>query len=200
MSLQIFTRAKTFSSALALLAVTLLCASPGQASWKVKFDRTPTDMKGQSVHPFFLEKETVREPASPAPAALAVEPLPELMPAHELSLILSEGGFSPQKLHIKKGELYRVTVVNVSTTYRNSSFVIPSMAIYEGAYFAQPKTFQLQADQEGLFQFLSPESGTRGELVVYETAPAPSPIAPPAEELGEPQLIPLRIPTSAGRD
>ena len=135
-----------------------------------------------------------------APSPVLRGALPELMPVQEISLILTDEGFAPAKLHVKRGEAYQVTVVNVSGAHRNSSLVIPSLSIYEGIFFATPSTFQIQADHEGLFHFLSPESGTRGELVVYEVPAqgAPSPVGPVEQMHGveveapsPPGLVPL---------
>ncbi len=226
----IFTRARIFNS-LAALMVMVLCW-PAQADWKVRFDRKATDMRGNTSRPFVLELDNSTGHQAPSPEAspewarypnelrapsprkagdvgsgVLKNALPELMPTQEISLIMSDKGFAPKKLHLRRGESYAVTVVNVSSSHRNSSFVVPSLSIYEGTFFASPSTFHIQADQEGLFHFLSPESGIRGEIVVYESPQAaPSPkggeeLGPEAGELEAPSLgnVPLRVPTSAGR-
>jgi hypothetical protein len=208
-STQISTRASTYNKIIiAALSALLLAPSLAEAGWKFKFNREATDMRGQKIRPFGVEAETEEANSAPKwvktplPVSPTIkDPLPTLMPNQELSLILTDSGFSPQKLHIKRGESYLVTVVNVSKHHKNSSFVIPSLSVYEGAYFADPVQIEIHAGEEGLYQFLSPESGVRGELVVYEPpAKLPEEVKPVEEPIDPPKVLPLRLPTSVGRD
>lgn len=156
-----FTRAKLFTSVLAVILLPTLAF----AEWNVDFSRRFQKTKSQDL----------REPAS---QELPVE-VPQSTPSfvdsvfqtsdvdQEIVVLNTEKGFVPGTVRVKKGLNYQIHVVNVNDKEKNVSFVLDSFSEHHATFYGKIKTFMIRPQKEGVFRFVSPETAAQGKLVVY---------------------------------
>ncbi len=167
------TRAKLFTSSILLLVT----VSVAQAEWKVDFSRRTQETR----------KEDLRGPASadlpqvaPAPVAASPEAQPPSFfeslfqsgdVAQEIVVLNTEKGFIPSTIRVKKGLNYQIHVVNVNEKEKNVSFVLDSFSEHHATFFGKIKSFVVRPVKEGVYKFVSPETGAQGKLVVFPDGP-----------------------------
>jgi plastocyanin len=99
----------------------------------------------------------------------AVQPVE---PTNQIVILNTERGFVPDKVHVKKGEAYKVHVVNINMREKNTSFIMDSFTQSHNTVFATEKTFNIEPQVEGVYSYQCPETGMQGQLVVVsEEAP-----------------------------
>ena len=166
-------RAKLFTSLLALVA-----ATNAGAEWKVDFSRRMNETR----------KEDMRGPAStdvpqavPVPAAPAAgAPQPSFFEtifqgndvAQEIVVLNTEKGFVPSTIRVRKGLNYQIHVVNVNDKEKNVSFVLDSFSEHHATFYGKIKSFVVRPVKEGVYKFVSPETGAQGKLVVSPDSPS----------------------------
>lgn len=99
----------------------------------------------------------------------AVQPVE---PTNQIVILNTERGFVPDKVHVKKGEAYKVHVVNINMREKNTSFIMDSFTQSHNTVFATEKTFNIEPQVEGVYSYQCPETGMQGQLVVVSDAPA----------------------------
>ncbi len=87
-------------------------------------------------------------------------------PTQEIVILNTVNGFVPETVRLKKGGNYRVHVVNVNEKEKNSSFILDAFSEHHATFFGQQKSFQITPKVDGIFSFISPETGKQGRLVV----------------------------------
>ena len=95
----------------------------------------------------------------------AVQPVE---PANQIVILNTEAGFIPDKVRVKKGESYKVHVVNINMREKNVSFIMDSFTQSHNTVFAQSKTFNIEPQVEGVYSYQCPETGVQGQLVVVD--------------------------------
>lgn len=161
-------RAKLFTSLLFLTGV-------AHADWKVDFSRRMDNTR----------KEDLREPASAdvpqvAPQPSAGAPQPGFFEtifqgndvAQEIVVLNTEKGFVPSTLRVRKGLNYQIHVVNVNEKEKNVSFVLDSFSEHHATFYGKIKSFVVRPVKEGVYKFVSPETGAQGKLVVSPDSPS----------------------------
>ena len=93
----------------------------------------------------------------------AVQPVE---PSNQIVILNTEAGFVPDKVRVKKGESYKVHVVNINMREKNVSFIMDSFTQSHNTVFAQSKTFNIEPQVEGVYSYQCPETGVQGQLVV----------------------------------
>lgn len=93
----------------------------------------------------------------------AVQPVE---PVNQIVILNTEAGFVPDKVRVKKGESYKVHVVNINMREKNVSFIMDSFTQSHNTVFAQSKTFNIEPQVEGVYSYQCPETGVQGQLVV----------------------------------
>lgn len=94
-------------------------------------------------------------------------------PTQDIVILNTEKGFIPETLHLKKGQSYRVHVVNVNGKEKNTSFVLDSFSEHHATFFGEEKNFQLSPKVDGTFSFQCPETSQQGKIIVYsESVPS----------------------------
>jgi plastocyanin len=93
----------------------------------------------------------------------AVQPVE---PSNQIVILNTESGFVPAKVRVKKGESYKVHVVNINMREKNVSFIMDSFTQSHNTVFAQSKTFNIEPQVEGVYSYQCPETGIQGQLVV----------------------------------
>jgi len=152
-NLQIFTRESLY------IKIILACLLVVPAiAWDVDFSRRAKDMQ--------------RSPASIEAAKFKV-PAPKLLQnafpssaSHEVVILSTEKGFIPAKIQLKKGERYKIHVVNVNQKDKNVSFILDSFAQHFGTFYGRTKSFELEPSKEGIYSYISPELGAEGKIIV----------------------------------
>lgn len=98
-----------------------------------------------------------------------------LEPTQEIVILNTEKGFVPETLRLKRGQNYKISVVNVNEKEKNTSFILDAFSEHHGTFFGQPKTFELSPKVEGVFSFQCPETAKQGHIVVTPEADARRP-------------------------
>lgn len=98
----------------------------------------------------------------------------------DLVIINTEKGLLPGKIQIKRNQRYRVHVVNVNQRQKNLSFMLDAFSQHHGTYFGQPVVFEIEPRKEGIFDFQCPETGEKGQFVVFASD---TPIESPLESI-----------------
>lgn len=91
-------------------------------------------------------------------------------PTQELVILNTEKGFVPDTVRLKKGQNYKIHVVNVNDKEKNTSFILDAFSEHHGTFFGQPKTFEVSPKVEGIFSFQCPETAKQGRIVVTPEA------------------------------
>ena len=87
-------------------------------------------------------------------------------PTNQIVILNTEQGFIPDKIHVKKGEAYKVHVVNINMREKNTSFIMDSFTQSHNTVFATEKTFNIEPQVEGVYSYQCPETGVQGQLIV----------------------------------
>lgn len=87
-------------------------------------------------------------------------------PEKEIIILNTEAGFVPAKISVKKGEAYRVHVVNINIKEKNVSFLMDAFTKSYNTVYGSMKTFDIEPQVEGVYSFQCPETGVEGKLIV----------------------------------
>ena len=95
----------------------------------------------------------------------AVQPVE---PSNQIVILNTEAGFVPDKVRVKKGEAYKIHVVNINMREKNVSFIMDSFTQSHNTVFAQAKSFNIEPQIEGIYSYQCPETGVQGQLIVVD--------------------------------
>ena len=90
----------------------------------------------------------------------------------EFVILNTAKGFVPNNVRLHKGLHYVVHIVNVNEDKKNVSFMLDAFDQHYATYYGQIRSFDLDPDKEGIFDFQCPETNSSGKLVVLGTGPA----------------------------
>jgi hypothetical protein len=85
----------------------------------------------------------------------------------ELVILNTATGFIPNAVRVRKGVHYTIHVVNVNEAKKNVSFMLDAFDQHHATYFGKIKTFDVDPDKEGVFEFQCPETSGVGRLIVF---------------------------------
>lgn len=88
-------------------------------------------------------------------------------PTQDLVILNTENGFVPETIRLKKGNNYRIHVVNVNDKDKNVSFIMDAFSEQHATFFGQQKTFNLQPKTDGIFSYQCPETAKQGRVIIY---------------------------------
>ncbi len=88
-------------------------------------------------------------------------------PTQEIVILNTEKGFVPEAIRLKKGQPYKILVVNVNDKEKNTSFILDAFSEHHGTYFGAPKSFMISPKTDGIFSFQCPETAKQGRIIVY---------------------------------
>ncbi len=89
-------------------------------------------------------------------------------PSNEIVILNTETGFVPSKVQLRKGEAYKIHVVNLNMREKNTSFLMDAFTQSHNTVFGLQKTFNIEPQVEGIFSFQCPETGIQGQMVVVQ--------------------------------
>ena len=156
-----------------LIGITLaICFStPSFADWGIDFSKRQKDLieieKQQQV--FKEEKKSILDMVTDRQESM-----------QDFVIINTAKGLLPEKINIKRGQRYRVHIVNVNSDKKNLSFMLDAFSQHHGTYFGDPVVFEIEPRKEGIFDFQCPETGQKGQFVVYASD---SPLESPLESI-----------------
>lgn len=101
-------------------------------------------------------------------------------PIQDVVIILTDKGFIPSTLRVRKGGRYKVHVANVNEKEKNVSFILDGFSEHHAIYYGKIKIFVLEPRKEGSYSFQSPETSSEGKLIVFN--PQVSVRSPASEE------------------
>ncbi len=87
-------------------------------------------------------------------------------PSQDIVLVLTENGFVPSKISVRKNQRYNLHIVNLNSQQKNASFILDAFSEHHGIYFANLIKIEIRPKVEGPFSFESPEVGKKGLLIV----------------------------------
>lgn len=84
----------------------------------------------------------------------------------EIVIVNTESGFVPEVIQVKKGEIYKIHIVNLNMKEKNTSFLMDSFTQSHNTVYGNLKTFTIEPKVEGIYSYQCPETGVQGRLVV----------------------------------
>lgn len=145
-----------------------LMVSNSAQAWEVDFSRREVD--------FSRVKNENRLPASvqeDQTATILTRVFDSVEPAQDIVIMNTEKGFVPETVRLKKGNNYRIHVVNVNGKEKNVSFVLDAFSEHHNTVFGEQKTFQVTPKNDGIFSYQCPETAVQGKFIIYSDAGTP---------------------------
>lgn len=88
-------------------------------------------------------------------------------PAQDIVIMNTDKGFIPEVINLKKGNNYRMHIVNINGKEKNVSFVMDAFSEHHNTFYGEQKAFTVSPKIDGIFSFQCPETAMQGKLVVY---------------------------------
>lgn len=88
-------------------------------------------------------------------------------PTQDIVIMNTEKGFVPETVRLKKGNSYRIHVVNINGKEKNVSFVLDAFSEHHNTVFGEKRTFQVIPKTDGIFSYQCPETAIQGKFIVY---------------------------------
>lgn len=188
MNLQTLQIVKPFTKRrVALLVVSFLVPFLGHVkvhAWEVDFSRRAADLQKQR-QPASVPVESPRVVTPPVSreegvaVSDAAGPLQAVQgwiggilettgPKQEFVVLHTDKGFVPSVLRVRRGQTVEIHVVNIDREAKNISFVLEAFQENHGTFYGLNRSFSITPKVEGVFPFVSPETGRRGQLIVVE--------------------------------
>jgi hypothetical protein len=156
-------------------------------AWEVDFsrrakDRMPAQAQGDSVPaPKPMDNSPQPLPSKNLDSFVKRAPISNA-DRQEFVILNTPHGFIPSQVRLRKGLHYLVHVVNVNENKKNISFMLDAFNQHYATFYGEIKTFNLDPDKEGIYDFQCPETSTSGKLVVFGPGSA-SPVEPSSERM-----------------
>lgn len=154
-----------------LILIFTLIAINAQAEWEVDFSRRYKDIMKKDKEAPVMEDVIVDEKSSGFLDVI----LDRQAPIQEIVLMNSEEGFIPNRINLKMGFRYKFNLINVSKKNRNVSFMLDDFSEHHGTYYGERVSFVIDPKKEGIYSFMCPETGAKGNIVVYNATTEPEP-------------------------
>ncbi|MFP5518714.1 MAG: cupredoxin domain-containing protein [Bdellovibrionia bacterium] len=142
--------------------VALLLMTLSAHAWEVDLSRRQVDFKNI--------KNNNRLPASTRESS-SLDFLTGAMevtePVQEIVIMNTEKGFVPQTLKLKKNGNYKIHIVNVNSKEKNISFILDAFSEHHNTIYGETKSFSISPKVDGIYSFLSPETGTQGKIIIF---------------------------------
>lgn len=160
------------------------------AGWVVDFKNKKSGqlspMVSESPEPSLNLSESSREPSSvkgesqdaATDKGLFEKIFSPSQATQDVVILNTDQGFLPNTVRVKEGSQYRLIVVNVNEKARNVSFILDSFSEHHATFYGQVKSFHINPKKEGVYTFVSPETGAQGRLVVHPAVSSPSMMTP----------------------
>ncbi len=123
---------------------------------------SPATKPGKAETEFVTRKNDSEILKALKKAVLPVEP------SNEIVILNTEAGFIPEKVQIRKGQAYKVHIVNLNLREKNTSFLMDSFTQSHNTVYGVEKSFNIEPQVEGIFSYQCPETGIQGQMIVVQ--------------------------------
>lgn len=154
-----FKTVKTFTRS--FIFFTAFFAQVTVKAWDVDFSRREKELKTMRM-PASIVDESKKD------SDIATNFFQSVEPTQEVVIINTDKGFIPETVRLKKGQNYKIVVVNVNESEKNTSFVLDAFSEHHATFFGQKKEFTLSPKTDGIFSFQCPETAKQGKIIVLE--------------------------------
>lgn len=134
-------------------------------AWEVDMTRRQKDLQKNQRGPASLLMDEKK------PEKLVDSFFEAMGPSQEIVILNTTNGFVPENIKLKKGNNYKIHIVNVNEKEKNVSFILDAFSEHHGTFYGQPKTFSLNPKTDGIFSFQCPETAKQGRLIIYSDDP-----------------------------
>jgi plastocyanin len=135
-------------------------------AWEVDFSRRQVDFNKVSNEDRL--PASIREDQS---VSILSKVFDSVEPTQDIVIMNTEKGFVPETVRLKKGNNYRIHVVNVNGKEKNVSFVLDAFSEHHNTVFGEEKTFSVMPKTDGIFSYQCPETAVQGKFIIYSDAP-----------------------------
>lgn len=157
-----FKIAKSFTSLRWLIAGAICLLGSTVSAWEVDLSRRQVDFDR-------ISNEQSRLPASVKDSesvGLIDQILESSGPVQDIVIMNTAAGFIPDTIYLRKGNNYKLHVVNVNAKEKNVSFVLDAFSEHHNTLFGQEKSFALSPKTDGIFTYQCPETAVQGRVIV----------------------------------
>lgn len=148
---------------------TLFCltffAQVSVKAWEVDFSRRQKDLKSMRLPASIVDQKVSSNDKMINHFFEAVEPTQEIV------ILNTKKGFVPETVRLRKGQNYKIFVVNVNEKEKNTSFILDSFSEHHATYFGEEKSFNVSPKTDGIFSFQCPETAYQGKIIVTSDEP-----------------------------
>jgi len=130
-------------------------------AWNVDMSRRQKDLKTMRMPASITDQEQTSKDNMVSNFFQSVEPTQEIV------IMNTDKGFVPETLHLKKGQNYKIFIVNVNDKEKNTSFVLDAFSEHHATFFGQQKSFSIAPKADGIFSFQCPETAQQGRIIVF---------------------------------
>ncbi|WP_246845343.1 cupredoxin domain-containing protein [Bdellovibrio sp. NC01] len=143
----------------------LLCLASPAFAWEVDFSRRQVEFNKVSNEDRL--PASVQEDQS---ASILNKVFDSVEPTQDIVIMNTEKGFVPDTVRLKKGNNYRVHIVNVNGKEKNVSFVLDAFSEHHNTVFGEQKVFNVTPKTDGIFSYQCPETAVQGKFIIYSDA------------------------------
>lgn len=129
-------------------------------AWEVDFSRRKKELKSMRL-PASIVDEAQKKQDFTTNYFEAVEPTQDIV------IMNTEKGFVPETIRLRKGNNYKIFVVNVNGGEKNASFILDAFSEHHATYFGQQKSFTLSPKADGIFSYQCPETAKQGKVIIF---------------------------------
>ncbi len=155
----------SLSSKIAAVCTSLLIVTPLSQAWEVDLSRRQLDFNRVTDQNRLPASTTTDETQN-----LFGQVFDSVEPTQDIVILNTEKGFVPDTIRVKKGNSYRIHVVNVNQKDKNVSFVLDAFSEHHNTVYGQQRVFNLNPKADGIFSYQCPETAFQGRVVVISNA------------------------------
>ncbi|MBS1971256.1 MAG: cupredoxin domain-containing protein [Bdellovibrionales bacterium] len=139
--------------------------TPVTRAWEVDLSRRQLDFNRVTDQSRLPASTTTDETQS-----LFGQVFDSVEPTQDIVILNTEKGFVPDTIRVKKGNSYRIHVVNVNQKDKNVSFVLDAFSEHHNTVYGQERVFNLNPKADGVFSYQCPETAVQGRVIVISNS------------------------------
>lgn len=155
----------SLNSKIAAVCTSLLLVAQFSQAWEVDLSRRQLDFNRVTDQSRLPASTTTDESKS-----IFGQVFDSVEPTQDIVILNTEKGFVPDTIRVKKGNSYRIHVVNVNQKDKNVSFVLDAFSEHHNTVYGQERVFNLNPKADGVFSYQCPETAVQGRIVVISNS------------------------------
>ncbi len=129
-------------------------------AWEVDLSRRQKDLKSMRLPASIVDEAQSKQD-------ITTNFFEAVDPTQDIVIMNTEKGFVPETVRLKKGQSYKIFIVNVNEKEKNTSFILDAFSEHHATYFGQQKSFIVSPKADGIFSYQCPETSVQGKVIVY---------------------------------